>query len=463
MIINELRQKHPRFVFESFSFAYSNNTLRCKYQFTLEPDIHFEPELIIELPGNITIDAARQQYLQNFLFHLGLVEIMSYWKAACSPTIVVKAGFLDARQIEWLNDLIINGMGEFFYVNNIDPYQPGFLTLTCDTEAQPLSRFEGDLDQDHSLVLTSGGKDTALTVELLSKAKYNFGCLLLNPTVAALQIAEAAEARFSIIARRSIDSRLLELNKLGYLNGHTPFSAYLAFLGVTCAVLSSSGHVIVSNERSSDEGNVEFLGRKVNHQYSKTFAFEEKFREYVYRYVASHVRYFSFLRPLYEIQIAGLLAGYPRYFGLFKSCNRNQRENNWCGRCPKCLSVFIMLYPFIQASDVLRIFGRDLFEDESVTPVLNELTGLAGHKPFECVGTLEETVSALFLGIKKAKLREGDTPVVWRYVEQEVLPKYPQAKDMAPSVMSSWGDSHALPEKFEELLKHHIKSGGALS
>jgi hypothetical protein len=218
------------------------------------------------------------------------------------------------------------------------------------------------------------------------------------------------------------------------LNGHTPFSALLSFLGVTCAVLFDYRRVIVSNERSSNEGNVEFLGASVNHQYSKTFEFEQRFRDYSRRYLASGVDYFSLLRPLYEIQIIRLISNYPELLPIFKSCNRNQLEGTWCGRCPKCISVFTLFYPFLPHSELTRTFGKDFFEDEGAVPMLKQLAGTDGHKPFECVGTHEETIGALYLGVQRERLspqrrkesKEGaDLPVALRFAEAEILSAYP--------------------------------------
>src|SRR5204863_3654535 len=140
--------------------------------------------------------------------------------------------------------------------------------------------------------------------------------------------------------------QLLDLNARGFLNGHTPFSAYLGFLGAVSLLLYGYTDVIVSNERSSDEGNVLYRGKDINHQYSKSFRFERMFDEYLQKYLITNGRYFSFVRPLYELQIGKLFADFPEFFDLFKSCNRN-RSDSWCGQCAKCLSVFLTLYPFV--------------------------------------------------------------------------------------------------------------------
>ena len=202
----------------------------------------------------------------------------------------------------------------------------------------------------------------------------------------------------------------MELNKRGFLNGHTPFSAYLSFLGAACLLLYGYSNVIVANERSSDEGNVLYHGAEVNHQYSKSLRFERLFDEYLTNYLVTTGRYFSFVRPLYELQIGKLFASFPAFFDLFKSCNRN-RSDSWCGQCPKCVSVFLTMYPFVPRSALMKIFGVDLFRREETIPILRELAGFE-VKPFECVATTAEVLAALALSIAKTNASGDPLPRV---------------------------------------------------
>src|SRR5207237_7629594 len=126
----------------------------------------------------------------------------------------------------------------------------------------------------------------------------------------------------SVINSRVICPQAFGLHPGRFLNGHTPFSAYLAFLSVACLLLYGYSNVIVANERSSDEGNVRYRGKDINHQYSKSLRFERLFDEYLQKYLAAGGRYFSFVRPLYELQIGNLFSNQPAFFDLFKSCNR---------------------------------------------------------------------------------------------------------------------------------------------
>ena len=488
--LEHFRGKHPRFSYDSFTTERDGETLKLRFQFTIEPDLHFSPETTLESLAWERVERLGPEVLDVFVFHLGLVEMLSYWKATCAPEIVVRAGFLDARQLSWWTDLLLHGMREFFYVNQIDFTKPDFVGITAPTregrnntkechsepeqsggeESRSLHERMKDSSAssfrmtnplpDRDLVLMSGGKDSALAVQLLLEAGRDFHCLLLNPTPAAAAMTAQVGDRAPVIIRRTIDPRLLALNQAGYLNGHTPFSAYLAMLGVTCAALSGYRQVVVANERSADEGNVEFLGTEVNHQYSKTLRFESAFRRYCAEYLTGAVQYFSLLRPLYEVQIARLFARYPQYLTTFTSCNRRQKDGGWCRQCAKCYSTFVLLSPFLRAEEILRVFGEDLFARAEAVPFIKELLGFTEHKPFECVGTREEMLVALYLGIQRRRFRSAPLPVALRFVEAEVVPQHPTLPERAESLPHAWGDQHHVPPLYVELLKRHLAELG---
>src|SRR5262249_2402689 len=162
----------------------------------------------------------------------------------------VHAGSLSKEQVDWWRDLLINGMGEFFYRNDIDFTAPDFVNVHPTSNAP--SRPSPDPLPDRSLLTIGGGRDSALARALLPDSGRPFACMMLNPSTAAMNIARHVTSNSPVIIRRSICPELLELNSRGFLNGHTPFSAYLAFLGAACLLLYGYNKVIVANERSSD-------------------------------------------------------------------------------------------------------------------------------------------------------------------------------------------------------------------
>lgn len=173
----------------------------------------------------------------------------------------------------------------------------------------------------------------------------------------------------------------------------------------------------------------------INHQYSKSSEFETDFQQYVAAYM-SDTRYFSLLRDLYEIKIAKLFSEMKAYFPVFSSCNNNFKviEHNkttadrWCLRCPKCAFVFSILHPFITTEDTQVIFGRDIYSDKSLLPLFQELLGYSGHKPFECVGTNEEVVFAMYLSTERYKDEGLSLPFILSFFEKNIVPTLSEEK-----------------------------------
>lgn len=478
MEFKKLRKKHPKFIYEKYSFKISKRNLNISFDFkiaehsfishpryarVIEPDICFTPRVIIENIPQSRVRNLNKKILNNLIFHLGLIEALSYWKASCSPEIEIKAGYLDKEQILWWKNLMINGMGQFFYENKINFRQPNFLKINNLQGSYPCKTYQGKLG-NRVLVPIGGGKDSVVTLEilknLLTDGWKKINCFSLNPIKPAQKVMKMAGFKNPIIVRRKIDKKLLELNQKGYLNGHTPFSAYLAFLSVLLAVIFDYTYIAFSNERSSNEGNLKYLGKIINHQYSKSFDFEKRFRNYSKKYLVKGVEYFSFLRPLYEIQIAKLFSQYSKYFPIFLSCNeayktdsgRKKPIKKWCGKCPKCLFVFASLYPFIESKKLIKIFRKNLFEDRKLSSLMLQLIGKERFKPFECVGTKKESLVAFYLSWKKTK-RRGKMPVLLKYFENKILPKHKNLERESQRIINSWLNQHNLPRNFEKALR----------
>jgi len=85
------------------------------------------------------------------------------------------------------------------------------------------------------------------------------------------------------------------------------------------------------------------------------------------------------------------------------------KQIRWCGNCPKCLFVYLTLYPFLEKKQIFKIFGRDIFGNKNLLPSMKSLIGRGSIKPFECVGTKKESRLAFRLSLEKAK-KEGKTP-----------------------------------------------------
>jgi hypothetical protein len=501
--VDIFRKKYSEFIYKSYSWKISRGNLNISFDFEIEPDgstpslqvIKFHPKILIKnvnpqfvkrIENEVLNPVRNRKFLNgvnNLVFNLGLIELLSYWKAICSPEIIIEAGNLNKEQINWWKDLINRGMGQFFYENRINFRKPHFIKITsssskCVQKSAIAKNWTNFIDKKNKknrvLVPIGGGKDSTVTLEILKK-HFQIKCFSLNSNEAAQKIIKIGDCKNPIIVKREIDKRLLELNRKGFLNGHTPFSAYLAFLSSLLAAIFDTKYIAFSNERSSNEGNVKYLGRIINHQYSKSFDSEQKFRKYSKKYLAKDVEYFSFLRPLYEIQIAKLFSKYPKYFNIFLSCNEafktysgiKKPSGKWCGRCPKCLFVFMVLYPFIDKDKLIKIFGENLFDPEGklsasygarkkMLALMLELIGERKFKPFECVGTKKESLVALYLSWKKDEKRKIKMPFLLKYFENKILPKYPNLEKEAKKIMNSWDNRNNLNINFRKVLTNFI-------
>ena len=266
----ELRQKYPVFRYDRFEFQRGHSGVTGRFHFTIPPDIAFTPEVHFA-PVREGWFAVPDAAVSNAVFHLGLIEALSYWKATASPRFEVHAGSLTGEQVQWWADLLIHGMGEFFYRNDIDFTQHDFVKIVS-AGSDTFSLYSASLPQ-RSLLTIGGGRDSALAAGLLRDSGHPFTCMMLNPSSAASRIAAQVTSADPVVIRRSISPGLLELNRLGFLNGHTPFSAYLGFLGVVCLLLYGYSDVIVANERSSDEGNLGYRGREIKQCVADFFEF----------------------------------------------------------------------------------------------------------------------------------------------------------------------------------------------
>ena len=397
----QFRKDYPWFSYESFTYIINNHNLELTFTFNISNKHLFYPKIVIPIKDFFIQDNLSVLKLENIIFHIGLVELVSYWKTTCSPVIIIKPFKLSGEQINWWKKLYYNGLGEFFYLNNINIDFEDFVNFRIESEAD-LKHTEIEL-RDSVIVPIGGGKDSIVTLNLLSEIEKEIKCLIVNPRKATLETAgKAGYASENIIeVKRTIYPYLLELNEKGFLNGHTPFSALLAFVSLLCSAVTGIKNIALSNESSANESTVE--DTIINHQYSKSYEFETDFRYYTHKYISSAFNYFSFLRPLNELQIGELFSKYEQYFSIFKSCNAGSKNDVWCCNCPKCLFTYIILSPFIEEKEMLKIFGRNLFESHEQINVFNKLTGREKIKPFDCIGTVDEINAALCMTISKKK------------------------------------------------------------
>jgi UDP-N-acetyl-alpha-D-muramoyl-L-alanyl-L-glutamate epimerase len=399
--------KYQAFSFDGYDFDPSSKKLELNY--SLDDQVHFTETYRFNFDFT-TYNAAA---LDRAIFGLLMMAGVSYYKSALPPQIKLKTGLLTPDQASFFEQTYRYGLGEFFFQNNLDPNMP--INFPVDTQAKAVA---GEIEGlDGSLVPVGGGKDSIVTAELLLGAGKDFAAWRVGDS-GQLQDVLDQLGRPHFEVRRTVSPELLKMNSEGALNGHVPITAILSFLAVVCAILSGRKNVIFSNEWSAGEGNTVYKGVEINHQYSKSFAFEQAFQAYLEQNISPSLQYFSLLRPLSELKIAEIFCTryLETYVGKFSSCNRNfhlesHQTLNWCGKCSKCAFVFLIFAPFVPKKQLTELFGgRNLFKDPELTATFNELLGLSGQKPFECVGEINECRQALLMAHET-----GDYPELAQY------------------------------------------------
>jgi len=397
-------------------------------------------------------DPLVQKILQSVHVALG----MSYWKLYCLTEISFSSYQLSKTEADFWNTIYTKGMGEFYFKNTID-----YRHLIQFPFNESLQNNPSDcILKDRSLVGIGGGKDSIVSACLLQKAgKYFDGFIVETQKKYPVTYEVSKELRNeNIIVQRFIDPQLFELNNSGdVFNGHVPISVIYAFLGVLCAYLYDYTNVIVSNERSSDTGNVEYLGEMINHQWSKSSEFELLFQQFIAQVFTPHIHYFSLLRSLSELQIAQLFSKEKQFHPIFSSCNRNFAIHNpsshlWCGTCPKCAFTFILMAAYSSKGEVLNIFGDNFLDKKELFPLYKQLFGTEGHKPFECVGTPDEAVVAMTLIHEK---QEFEDSLVMKEFVQNILPDNDSVNKLKYDVLV-FKSRHMIPDEFQSIIPNSL-------
>jgi hypothetical protein len=386
-------KRYELFRFLDYAFDASSRTATMRYG--LDNEIVFTDRVVFEFePAAYSAEA-----LNRVLRSLWLINGVSYYKAAMAPHITVESTSLTAREAAFLSETYRLGLGQLVYENHLHLTDVAKFESETGAESRPVV----GLGPGGSLVGLGGGKDSLVSTSILEVAEEEFATFsatyLPHDNPALTNLAKAV-GRPHLTIRRLFDPQLMELNRAGAYNGHVPVTAIIMLIGLAAAVLSGRRRVIMSNEASAGEGNLRYEGVEINHQYSKSLEYERAFSEHVRTSISPELEVFSLLRPLGELRIAEMFAeeAFERYAGWFSSCNRNFRHDarqfGWCGACPKCAFAYLVLAPFVPKQRLVEVIGGNLLEKPALTDTYRELLGLAGHKPFECVGEIEECRAA---------------------------------------------------------------------
>jgi UDP-N-acetyl-alpha-D-muramoyl-L-alanyl-L-glutamate epimerase len=388
------------FRYESFATDAERGLLTCRYSL----DGREFAERVTLAPGpRWHTQAARAAARLVFL-----LAGVSYYKTAAPPVIDLGQTALTEPELALLREFYLQGLGEFAYRNALD-LSPLRIEArsAAETPSQPEPAASGGR---RALVPFGGGIDSIVVVERVRRLADAALFVVSRPADAfdAIQAPAAVTGLPIVRAEREIDPQLLRSAELGFRNGHVPVTGILSAIAVLAAVLEDRGAVVMSNEWSASIPTLAHRGRPVNHQYSKSEAFEAGFRGVLAQAGAPMPQYFSWLRDRTELWVGQQFAALTRYHGSFRSCNkafytdRARRMDHWCGQCDKCCFIDLILAPFVPAGALRQIFAPsgEPLEDPARAGQFLALLG-AGAKPFECVGEVSECRAAVLLAARR--------------------------------------------------------------
>jgi len=445
---------YSTFHFSAYSWNHHAGKISLKY--SLDNKVFFEELILLPEPISDERLEAKKWEIERLLFALHIIGGISYFKTCLPRTMKIESGDLDMHEARFWNTVYEKGLGEFFFKNNID--FRGLINFPATRPkvvlAPAMRKKPAENRLKRILVPIGGGKDSMVTIELLRKTGVDITLLRLEPHPIIQELSHAAGLPMMTV-RRQLSPVLFDLNDEGALNGHVPITAYLSVLSALLAVLYDYDGVAMSNERSANDGNVEFKGLMVNHQWSKSVEFERMFRRYLTDAIMTNTEYFSAVRPFSELKIAQMFSKHPEYFGRVTSCNKNWKildedrtEKRWCGECPKCAFVFACMAAFLDKADLIEMFGANLFENEKLVPLFEELLGIRNFKPFECVGTNEETKAAFILAHRCGEFE--DTSVMKMFVSK-VLKTIKKPDALIKEILEPAGE-HFIPTPFQPFI-----------
>lgn len=426
--------KYNHFIFKDYRFDVAGKTLFLHY--SLDNKLNFTETFHFDFDFEKYDEALLDRAIQGLFFMAGV----SYYKTYLPPEIVVERGDLDQEMADFFAKTYQKGLGEFFYINKLDPSTPVVFPVNSEKPAS----LEAKVLPDGLLVGIGGGKDSLVSVELLRDQPKIVTWSMnhqdkLGPLIQKINLPH-------YWVERQWDRQLLQLNQAGAYNGHVPISAVLACVGTIVALLGGRRDAVVSNETSANEPTLEYRGLMINHQYSKSLEFERDYQAYLLHTLGEVTRYYSFLRPLTEVRIAEIFAhtGFGRYKTTFSSCNRafvhTSHHLSWCGICAKCAFVFLALTPFVEREELEALFnGRNLLLDPNLEVMYGSLLGIEGDKPLDCVGEIKESRAAM-------RLAQQQYPELAKY-------KFDIPDDYDYKALSA----HSMPAEIYDILTGKIK------
>lgn len=377
-----------KFIFKSYEFDKIKSVATFNYEFS-------DGRTFQE---SFTFDGAKE-YNESVLdraLKLAFVIIgVSYYKTF--PTTEIELNIpIDEWQANFFSSVYRNGLGQFAYENELTLRDLVTFKANSQSLIQPI-----DYNADGILALQSGGKDSLLTAAILKNKSRIFESIYISAGENYPGFLDEIGSKLHIVKRQIDKPALIKAKEDGGLNGHVPVTYIVQSIALIQAILLNKNMIVTSIAHEGEEPHVYIDDMPVTHQWSKTYAAEVAFSEYVSRYITSSIMIGSILRSMSELKVAELFIknAWQDYGHKFSSCNianyKQGTDNSvlkWCGSCPKCANSYLLFAPFLAKKELTSIFNdQDLFSKMELATDFKGLLGIDEViKPFECVGEVDE-------------------------------------------------------------------------
>ena len=185
--------------------------MRLGYTLTSRDGAHVEFEETYELPASLgPLAPASDEAVGRALLGLHLAAGTSYWKTRIPRELWVEDASISADDAQFWSAVYTQGLGEFFYRNQIDPTGRASFRETSGADRHKAAAHPAP---GPSLLLWGGGKDSVVSHEILEAAGEAHDLLSVGRTDWEwVHSSAAVSGRVLHVVSRRLDPKLLEMN-----------------------------------------------------------------------------------------------------------------------------------------------------------------------------------------------------------------------------------------------------------
>jgi hypothetical protein len=344
-----------------------------------------------------------EPFFRKLVFHIAAFEANKL--GSLVPDAFDLGSFADLYTVEFdqLWSTVFHRVWAQWRYENCLPHYSGPRMLVPRTPGHPVGPVAIPVGGEvETLAFCGGGKDSYLAMRLLEQADIPYASFGYSHSIygrpetqhrlldALLDTCRPRERHRQWVFDDFMDSPVLRLCSEYGIRSLTAAETPSSVFGVLPLALARGyRHLVVAHERSADHGNLVWseTGEEINHQWGKSIEAERLLTNYLASELWVDLRYFSLLKPLYDVGIFCLLGDHADGIPQTHSCNV---QKPWCETCAKCAYIWLNYMAYLPREVVEPIFRSNLLDAPQNQIWFRQMLGLEAHSPFECVGQIEE-------------------------------------------------------------------------